>query len=175
MDKIRTALGWLKRQHFWVLTGLVALIALGCWWMATGKLRAAYETNQKTITAEFANLQAVRGASFHPNQSIIDRQNAENKKQLDSVTKLCEQLHNKQREEVLKWPPDLSQAFRDAVEKMQPLIGEIPTELRNNYQNYIERHFPELPKQIGARPLEASELGGPGGGESMLGGYVAGR
>jgi hypothetical protein len=141
--------------------------------MATGKLRAAYETNQKTITAEFSNLQAVRGTSFHPNQTIIDRQTAENKKQLDSVTKLCEQLHDKQREEALKWPPQLSQAFRDAVEGMQPLIGEFPRELRTNYQNYIDRHFPELPKQIGARPLEASELGGPGGGER--GGYGAGR
>jgi hypothetical protein len=39
---------------------------------------------------------------------------------------------------------------------------EIPSELRNNYQNYIEAHFKELPKQISARPLEADE-GGPGG------------
>ncbi len=164
MDQLRTALGWLKRQHFWVLTGLVALIALGCWWVGTKKTSAAYDTNTKTITAGFSEIQSVRSAAFHPNQTIIDRQIAENQKQLDSVAKLCQQLHDKQREEVLKWPEALSKAFRDAVEKMQ-FNDDIPEALRNNYQNYIDRHFPELPKQIGARPLDISAPAGAGGRE----------
>ena len=29
MDQLRTALVWLKRHHFWVLCGLVAIIAFG--------------------------------------------------------------------------------------------------------------------------------------------------
>ena len=38
MDQLRKIVGWLKRQHFWVLSVVVALIALGCWWSAAGAL-----------------------------------------------------------------------------------------------------------------------------------------
>ena len=44
MDQIRTALAWLKRHHFWVLSGLIALIALGCWWKGTSTFSAKYDT-----------------------------------------------------------------------------------------------------------------------------------
>ena len=49
MDQVRTALAWLKKHHFWVLTGLVVLIALGCWWSAAKKMSTKYEADQKTI------------------------------------------------------------------------------------------------------------------------------
>jgi hypothetical protein len=168
MDQIRIALGWLKRNHFWVLCGLVALIAFGCWWSASQKASAAYDTGQKTIAAGFSEVQSVRSAAFHANQAIIDRQTAENQKQLESVAKLWQQLYDKQREQVLKWPTALSKEFRDAVEKLQ-FNADIPYDLRNNYQNYIERHFPELPKQIGARPLDINAPAGIGGAEYTRG------
>ncbi len=161
MDQVRTILSWLQRQHFWVLSGVVALIGFVCWWSAARKLTALYDTNQKTITAEFGNLKQVRDTPFHPNQAIIERQEAEKKKQEESVTKLWQQLYDRQRAQVLQWPTALNKAFRDAVEKMQ-FNDDIPPELRNHYQNYIERHYPEMPKMIGARPLEATA--GAGGG-----------
>ena len=43
MDQLRTALGWLKRQHFWVLSGLAGLIALGCWWSGTGSFSKQFK------------------------------------------------------------------------------------------------------------------------------------
>jgi hypothetical protein len=161
MDQIRTALAWLKRHHFWVLTGLVVLIPLGCWWSSSKKMSATYETGQKTIAAGLTEVQSVLSTPFHPNDTINNHQIAEIKKESDSVAKLWQELYDKQRAEVLKWPASLSKAFRDAVEKMQ-FNDEISSELRNNYQNYIDAHFKELPKQISARPLEANE-GGPGG------------
>src|SRR5690349_18326567 len=150
MDQVRTILGWLKRQHFWVLCGLVSLIALFCWWSASRTLRATYAKNESAIKSQFSNLQQVLGAPFHANETIIERQEAEKKKQADSVAALWDALYKKQRDQVLQWPSALNKAFRDAVEKMQ-FGDEIPNELRNHYQNYIERHFPELPKQINAR------------------------
>ncbi len=162
MDQVRTALAWLKKHHFWVLTGLAVLIALGCWWSAAGKMSAKYEADQKTIKGGFDTVQAVKSASFHANQTINDKEIGEIQTLSKSVAKLWQVLYDKQRENVLKWPTALSKEFRDAVEKMQ-FAEDIPRELRNNYQNYIELHFPELPKQISARPLEANEAGGPGG------------
>jgi hypothetical protein len=171
MDQVRTALAWLKKHHFWVLSGLVVLIALGCWWSAAKKMSAKYEADQKTIKGGFDTVQAVKSAAFHANQTINDHEIGEIKKLSDGVTKLWQVLYDKQRENVLQWPTALNKAFRDAVEKMQ-FNEEIPTELRNHYQNYIERHFPELPKQIGARPLEGNEAGAPGGGEFARRSYV---
>ena len=141
----------------------LALIALGCWWSGTGKLSKLYDTNQKTIKAEFTNLKSVKMQPFHPERSDQRAASHGDEKQTDGVTKLWEQLYDRQREDVLKWPLSLSKAFRDAVEKMQ-FGDEIDSELRNNYQNYIEQHFPELPKQIGAREMLPNETGGVGGG-----------
>jgi hypothetical protein len=162
MDQVRTALAWLKRYHFWVLTVLAVLIALGCWWSASNKMSAKYALDQKTIADGFGQVNTLKSASFHPNQTINDHQIGEIKKLSESVAKLWQTLYDKQRENVLQWPTSLSKSFRDAVEKMQ-FDEEIPRELRDNYQNYIQQHFPELPKQIGARPLDPSETGGAGG------------
>jgi len=161
MDQLRTALGWLKRNHFWVLSALIPLIALGCWWSASGKLSAMYDTNEKLIKAEFTNLKTEHDKPFHPNEVINQRQGTEVNKQSESVLKLWQQLYDKQRESVLKWPPQLSKEFRDEVEKKQ--FGDnITTFNRNVYQNYIEQHFPELPKIVGAREMLPTEAGGMG-------------
>lgn len=165
MDQVRAILGWFKRQHFWVLSVLIALIAVGCWWSASGKLFALFNTNASTIKSGFSEIDSVRNTSFHPNEVINKRQAEENTKQQESVKRIWQALYDKQSDQVLKWPAALSQAFRDAVEKLPPLTGEIPVELRENYQNYIERHFPTLPDQIGARPLDINAPTGPGGGE----------
>jgi hypothetical protein len=162
MDQVRTILTWLKKHHFWVLCGLVPLIFLFGWWSGSSTMDTKYDTNQKAIKADFDGLKQVRDLVFHPNQAIIERQDAEKKKQAESVTKLWQQLFDRQRAQVLKWPVALSKAFRDAVEKMQ-FNDEIPPELRNNYQNYIERHFVELPKMINARVMDVSTTGGAGG------------
>jgi hypothetical protein len=162
MDQVRTALAWLKKHHFWVLTGLAVLIALGCWWSAANKMSAKYEADQKTIKGGFDIVGAVKSASFHPNDTINNHEIDEIKKVSGGVAKLWQVLYDKQRENVLQWPTALNKAFRDAVEKMQ-FAEDIPRDLRDNYQNYIELHFPELPKQISARPIEGNEAGGPGG------------
>jgi uncharacterized membrane protein YgcG len=165
MDQVRTILAWLKQHHFWVLTGLVALIALGCWWSAAGTLSAQYEANEQQITAQFNSLSTLRSNPFHPNEVINEKQITETKEQTASVAEIWEALYERQREDVLEWPPVLSEAFREHVEKLQ-FGGDIPARLRQNYQDYVERHFPELPEKIGARVMregESSSYGGGGG------------
>lgn len=164
MDQLRTALAWLKRHHFWVLCVFAALVAIGCWWKASGKMQSLYKTHQTQITTEFKNVKSLRDDPFHPNQDVNDKQAAETKTQAQGVAKIWQQLYDRQREEVLKWPvPPLSKEFGDYVEKLQ-FGADIPPMLRNNYQNYVEGHFKELPKAIDARPISASAATGPGGG-----------
>ncbi len=162
MDKVRIVLNWLKRQHFWLLLVVVALIAVACWWSASGKAIAAFNAAKSTITAGFSEIESVQSTAFHPNSEINKRQTDENAKQQESVQKLWQFLYEKQSAEVLKWPAALSQAFRDYVEKRQ--FGDnIPEDLRDNYQNYIEQHFPKLPEKINARALDINSTSGAGG------------
>jgi hypothetical protein len=161
MDQLRTALAWLKRHHFWVLSGVIALIALGCWWKGTSTFSAKYDTDQKLIQGEFTNLKTERDKPFHPNEGINQRQGTEVTKQSEDVLKVWEKLYEKQRETVLKWPQQLAPEFRDDVEKKQ-FGDDIGTFNRNIYQNYIEQHFPELPKIVGAREMLPTETGAGG-------------
>ncbi|HVT29944.1 MAG TPA: hypothetical protein VHE81_18145 [Lacipirellulaceae bacterium] len=165
MDQLRTALVWLQRQHFWVLSGLVALIALGCWAKASSQLNTLFKKNQTTIIADFDSVKKVQSEAFHPNDDVNVKQEAETTKQEKSVAKLWQQLYDRQRSHVLTWPEQLSKDFRDYVEKLQ-FGDEIEPKWRSHYQNYVEGHFPELPKQIDARPLDITANISPAGGPS---------
>jgi hypothetical protein len=164
MDQIRAALGWLKRQHFWVLCVLVALIGIFCWWRAAGALSAKFAADKSAIETQFSSLSSLQSKGFHPNNDVITQQEKEINNLADDVRKLWEQLYKRQSDGVLKWPDALSQAFRDEVEKMQ-FGQEIPGELREDYQNYILRHFPKLPEKIGARAIDPETAGAAGGGQ----------
>jgi hypothetical protein len=158
-------LAWLKKQHFWVLCVLVALIGLFCWWSAAGTLSAKYDTDEKKIKAEFTNLNTLQSNPFHPNDKINERQGDETKRLAEEVGKLWQLLYDRQSEGVLKWPDALPEAFRVEVEKLQ-FGQEIDSRLRELYQNYITRHFPKLPEKIGAEPIDpelASGMAGGGG------------
>ena len=167
MDQVRTALLWLKRHHFWVLCGLIVMISLFSWMTASGKLRALFAKNESEIKAQFTSVKNVRSDPFHPNEDVNTKQQAQTTEQAAAVGKLWEQLYDRQRQHVLGWPEELSREFRAFVEKLQ-FGADIRSDLRNHYQNYIENHFPALPKEIEARPVDPSVTagaGGPGGAE----------
>jgi hypothetical protein len=169
MDQLRTALVWLKKHHFWVLCGLVALVSLGSWAKASGKLSALFTTNQNAIKSEFTNVKGVRDNPFHPNEEVNSKQQEQTAKQAADVAKLWQELYERQRKNVLEWPPELSKDFRDFVDKLE-FGAVIRPDLRNHYQNYIENHFPALPKQIEARAIDASVTAGAGPGGAEFGG-----
>jgi hypothetical protein len=164
MDQVRTVLGWLKRQHFWVLCVVVAALALASWFRAANALEEEAKRNESTIKQEFNAQSQLRSQQFHANESINSQQVEEIKKQSEIVSGSWEQLYNRQREGVLKWPSELDQKFRDYVAKLK--FGDpIPGELRNHYMNYVGTHFKKLPELIGARVMEE----GAGGGASRFG------
>ncbi len=180
MDQLRTALVWLKRHHFWVLCGIAALIAIGSWAKASGKVDALFAANQSAIKAEFGNVKKLRDEPFHPNEDVNTKQQAQTAQQAKDVAKLWQVLYDRQREHVLEWPSELSKEFRDFVDKLQ-FGAEIRSDLRNHYQNYIVNHFPALPKRIDARAIPENvdgtssvpggDFGRPGapGAEAMAG------
>lgn len=165
MDQLRKMLGWLKRQHFWVLAVVLTSIALGCWYRAAGALQDEFAKNQRTIKQEFDAQSRLRREAFHANEGINQQQRKEIKEQSESVAEIWQQLYDRQREEILKWPDELSQRFRDYVAKLK-FGEEIPIDLRNNYMNYVGGHFNKLPERVKARVLSEGEGGRRGRGGS---------
>jgi hypothetical protein len=178
MDQLRKAWIWLQRQHFWVLVVLAILIALGLWVRGTSALRAEFATNKSKIDQEFKSISDERSKTFHPNDKIIERQKEEISKQGKKVNEVWKELYDRQRAKVLIWPDVLSERFRTDIEKLK-FGQDIPLDLRNNYRDYVGRHFSALPKIVDARELAASETGGGRSYESRGGGrggeYPGGR
>jgi hypothetical protein len=162
MDQLRKAWEWFQRQHFWVLVVVAALVAAGCWWRGAGSLSKEFAENKSKIEAEFTSINGEIGKPFHANKKLQEQQEVENTKQEGSVSKIWQQLYERQRADVLKWPDVLSEKFRKAVER-QKFGEEIAVNLRENYQNYVAGHFPVLPKIVDAKELAANESGGGGG------------
>ena len=163
MDQLRKAWEWFQRQHFWVLIVVAALVAAACWWRGAATLSKEFAENKNKIEAEFTSINGEIGKSFHANKKLQEQQEVENTKQEGSVSKIWQQLYERQRADVLKWPDVLSEKFRKAVER-QKFGEEIAVNLRENYQNYVAGHFPVLPKIVDAKELAANESGGGGGG-----------
>src|SRR5687768_7597931 len=176
MDQIRKFFGWLKRQHFWVLSAMVAAIAAYCWYSASGALQTEFTANEGKIKSQFSAVENVNNQPFIANEVINKEQEEEIKKHASAVNKIWEQLYQRQSERVLKWPDELSPRFRDEVAELK-FEDEIPRPLREEYLNYIDSHFEALPKKIGARVMPAGEAGtsaygrGMGGERSIERGY----
>jgi hypothetical protein len=171
MDQLRTILAWLKRQHFWVLSVLVALIAIGCWWSASRTLSSELAKNMQDIEGEFNSLKQTRGKPFLPNQQVIDKQKEEIKNQAKGVEATWKKLYERQREKVLEWPEDLKPETREKVEKLK-FGDEMDRDMLNDYQNYARGYFPQLPAIVDAPIIETSTAGGYGEGR---GAYSGGR
>src|SRR3990172_10642590 len=117
MDQLRNAWGWLQRQHFWVLTVVAVLVALGCWWRGANALLAEYKSNRSKIENEFTAASSVHSKPYHANAEIQKAQSEEIANQQKSVRELWEQLYARQTAAVLKWPSNLSEEFRTYIEK----------------------------------------------------------
>lgn len=161
MDQLRMVLNWFKRQHFWVLCIALAAIALACWYSAANALHNQFVQNERTIKQEFDAQSRLRQQSFHANDAINNRQLEEIKKQGDSVAATWQRLYDRQRQEVLKWPDQLSEKFRSYVARLK--FGDpIPVDLRNNYLNYVEGHLKSLLAHVKARELKGDGRAGSG-------------
>jgi hypothetical protein len=172
MDQLRKAWAWFVRHHFWVLTVVTVIVAAFCWYSGATALQQAFASNKSKIEQQSNSISTLRSNPFKPNEEVNNKQQEQIDIQTKAVHALWQQLYDRQRDEVLKWPENLSDQFRTYVEKLK-FNEAIPEDLRNHYNNYVRDHFPELPKIVGA--LLAPEGDGAGGGRgysqrSMMGG-----
>ncbi|MGL4514438.1 MAG: hypothetical protein ACRCT8_15220 [Lacipirellulaceae bacterium] len=171
MDQIRVALAWLKAQHFWVLTLLATILATAAWYVSTGSLATQFKANQAKIGAEFTSQDSLQSKAFKANDPVNAAQEEQIQLLADGVRKVWNQLYDRQKEDVLKWPVALGEAFVTYIEDKR--FGDaLRDDHRERYLNYIQKQFPKLLEIIDARELAFD--GASGGGGPGIGGGIGG-
>lgn len=163
MDKLRPILAKLRKHHFWLLSLMALITGLVGWYMASGRLSAAYDTNKSKIVGKFSNLDGILSTPDHPNAKWTEEIGKITAKEKDYVRTAWETVYNEQKQH-LTWPPELGKPFIDFAEKSKP-DEEFEFDLRTRYQDLIlKTEFPRLLAIVGAKDEEASKPGASGPG-----------
>ena len=142
MDQLRKAWGWLQRQHFWVLTVIAILVALGllvarwrarCWTEYTDEQEQDRIRIQQRRHGEVASRSTptIKCRPPKPKKSPSNRRASSPSGSSSTIGK---------RPSVLKWPSNLSEEFRDHIEKLN-FGDDIPREFAAALQQLHPRSF----------------------------------
>lgn len=167
MDKVRAFFGTLKKHHFWVLTGLVLILTLSGWYLASSKLEADYKTYRDKVETEFKELTAIVSKTNHPNDEFEKGTKLLTADLRKDVNKAWSLVFADQKVKVLKWPKELGDDFLEWMDDPDNYDKDVPVEYRERYLNYVKKEFPRLLEIVDARPFwdkTEDESGGAFGG-----------
>ena len=137
MEKVKDIMTVLKKHHFWLLSGAVALAILISWYSTTGTLATEAEANQSQIETKFGDMTRIANSPLHPTSAFAD---AVEKLQIalrDMTFAAWEKLYQAQKPR-FKWPAVLPD-FQNLKE-----TDPITREMRGDYMNYVRTQFPDL-------------------------------
>ena len=97
MDKLNVVLAVLKKHHFWVLDGLIVVIALVIWFMAGGKVASLFTQRKGNIDASFSQVSSIQPG--HPNDKCVDWWKTRTKERSEDVFAGWKILYDKQKQD----------------------------------------------------------------------------
>jgi len=168
MEKYRAVLEVVKKYHFWILCGLIVVLAFGSWFKASSDEDNDFKKRKSVIDSEFTTVERIKTTQNHPteksNQEIIKLTNGE---LTDQVSKASYRLYKEMREanplpqlyqvkgEQKAFEDDFERIWRpmEDIEKLTPR-EELQRLYRIGYQSHIGNHFPELQKLVELRTFE---------------------
>ncbi|MEO2012625.1 MAG: hypothetical protein ABGX22_28490 [Pirellulaceae bacterium] len=157
MDQLKTAGVWMKRNCFWVLTGLCVLLSITFWFRSTGTL--AGKTSDWTSEIETSNstVKSIQAMANHANDVTHQKMDERIVLLSNDVYAAWAARYDKQKQ-YLVWPGFLGDQFLAKVRRLQPIESHVsfPVERellnsteRNIYRNFINRVLPELSEIVG--------------------------
>lgn len=187
MNKAQDIIEKVKRYQFWILCGVVSLIGIGSWWVATSGLAETYTKNKSKIESEAGKIGAVQAIVDHPNERWNEQISELVKKDREEVAKAWRRLYLEQEGKVYVWPEDIFGG--DFVAAVKPLAaslratgapsGELTSGQRRLYQAEVLRQFQDLAKLLDADYVDPNQatsgLGGRGYGAPTATGIVPGQ
>lgn len=132
-----------KKHHFWILAGVMLLMAIICWWLGVSAIADQTDKLTKQREQSFQAVQAKLGRPYHPNQSFIEQMDQKIVTQSNEVYQAWKSLYERQQQRVLQWPKDLPETERNLL-----VTGEFfnlslshpnSKRVREVYQNTVDR------------------------------------
>jgi hypothetical protein len=171
MDKFKKYLDILLKYHFWIICGVMLIVAIVCWWQATASLATQFTARKTKLEQAFSSIKIPPNP---PNDGVIDKIKKQHGALKGTVYKAWETLYLEQKKNN-PLPPVLSDDFKQQFETLKAK-EELKPAYRDQYRDFIGRYLPTLLKQIDARrsaggDVRAGEAGGtkdgrgPGGAE----------
>jgi hypothetical protein len=166
MDQVRAIAKVIWEQRFWVLSVIGLIVAVVCWNMAAGKLDTEFSDRASKIKQQFDAMNGLTSKPVHANPEINAKNQEEVAEQTEIVNAVWQQLYDRQKEAVLKWPKELGPQFIEGVANLK-FRDPIPQNLRSIYQNYISNRFDGLLEIVDAKKMLDGMGGGGRGGFEM--------
>jgi hypothetical protein len=167
-----SAIAQIKKYHFWIVCGLVLVMGLSGWYLATSSLAKEFTDNATKIKAKANEIKTVLNIQNHPNPSFEEGMTEINRRYAQSIAVGWQERYAEQ-EKLLVWPERLTEEFIEQVDHLRPIElipfptpsdKEIPAADRDIYRNFITEELPTLAEQIGAKwYVTVGESGGSGG------------
>lgn len=178
MEQVRMVLAWMGKHHFWLLSGVAVLLAFVVWYLAASDLAERKKANLQTIKQAFDKQQQLAAKQPKPSDEVLNQQSDQIKAIAAETERIWQELYDRQRQDVLKWPQQLPKGFLNEIESKQ-FGDDISITRRDQYGDYIRGRFADLPKLINANEVDEDAtgggFGGRGGGRAggEFGGYGA--
>ncbi len=170
MDKVKEILAQLKKHYFWVLIGVVLVVPVVVWFLATADLRSRFAARQEAIKKRFDELQSIVSNSQHPNDKTIAYVrgllgSSDLPETLKGKVFIAWELLYREQKEKNQLPGTLGEGFKSEFESLGPNKKELPAEFLELYQSFIDRHLPTLRDMVRWRhPKDESAAGNAGAG-----------
>jgi hypothetical protein len=166
MEKLRASLEVLKKYHFWILCGLIVILAFVSWFLATSDEQRRFSASKSTIENQFGLVDKIAANKEHPSPAFIAQiKERESGSLTNLVANASTRLYTEQRNanplpKVFADPKDQHDfevefdKIWGPIEKIEKLPHDKLAELyRNRYRDHIEDHFPTLFKLIERRTM----------------------
>jgi len=141
MDQLKQQLAVVSKYGFWISTALVALVAVGVWFMATGALIEESEKQISALKTASSSIDTIRSeVSKHPNDLSHALMEAMVAKEETAVAAAWQSQYDRQ-QNILVWPTESLDS--DFIKRVKPFFP-------------IETHFSEFPVPPEQEKLEAA-------------------
>ncbi len=143
------------KYHFWVLTVLVVAIGVTGWFFASNGLADQFAADKGRLNSSFNTARTIQNEQDHPNDTMSTDVRNQTEQLAESIRQAWEELYERQRDEVLKWPEGLPQTVLAAIEGKK-FPDELPDKQVDLYQNFLRGDYlNKLPQLAEAQDVNA--------------------
>ena len=171
MDQLAPVFQWLKRNGFWLISALVALLLIGGWYFASGQIEEQTTSQVRALKRSFSDMSNVRSVSAvteedgvdesvvaHPNALTEEMMTEELKETIDAIAEVWQQKRDEQ-EPLLVFPKDIlgEKTFEFFNQGKSAVDFPVDYVSSTTEKTYLRTYREQIPKQVAkiARHLRA--------------------